>query len=114
MLNKLNKVLQGDVTLEMLQQAKEIYKAIATECFNTQKWTQMNIARKKLVNKFMVFVKENDLTEYSKSIFSQDNGYNVVLSTKTDDGKFEQVLSIKVKSYKVVEDLVENYGFYLV
>lgn len=103
-----------NVTLEQLQKAKEIYVEIAQECFKTKVWTTLNLALAILNKAFKNFVESNDLTEYRKSIFIGENGYNVVLALVTDKGEYDNVFSIKVKNEQFIMDLIDNHEFYLV
>ena len=120
-LKDLKKVLgtekDKNVTLEQLQQAKAIYKEIAQDGFKTKNWTVTNLALAILNRAFMDFVKNNDLTEYRKTIFIQDTGYNVVLAIIKGHGEsseFDNVLSIKIKNEALVMELIDEYEFYLV
>lgn len=117
-LKDLKKVLGTEkdksVTLEQLQQAKAIYKEISQEGFKTKNWTVTNLALAILDRAFMDFVKNNDLSEYRKTIFIQDTGYNVVLAFAKDENEFDNVLSLKIKNEALVMELIDEYEFYLV
>ena len=109
---ELKKVLSGEsVTLEMLQEGKEIYKTIAQEGYKSKKWTNTNLALAILNRAFKRYLDNTDLKEYRKTVFINDKGigYNAVLSNQDQ----EQVLSIKIKSESFVMDLIDNHGFYL-
>jgi hypothetical protein len=119
-INDLKSVLRTEkdvvVTLEQLQQARAIYVDIAKECHKNKKYTQSNISLVVLVNSFLDYLKAGKAEDMKKTLFVNDNGngYNAVLAKELEDGGYDNLLSIKIKSDTQAVTLVDDYDFYLV
>ena len=117
-INELKKVLikkdTEHVTLAQLMEAKKIYKEIAQEGYKTKQWTETNLAQAIMRNAMMDFIENSNLDDYSKTIFINGNGYNVSLSQKKEDGSWDNLISVKVRSEDFIAELMDKYNFRLI
>ena len=117
-INELKRVLitkdTENVTLAQLMEAKKIYKTIAQEGYKTKQWTETNLAQAIMRNTMMDFIENSNLDDYSKTIFINGNGYNVSLSQKNDDGSWNNLISVKVRSEDFIAELMDKYNFRLI
>jgi len=103
-------------TLEQLQKAREIYKEIAQEAYKSKEkdYTSTNLALTILKNAFFAFLDSNPDLDFKKTLFMNDKGtgYNAVLA-KVENGEYDNVFSIKIRTEFEAEKLIRDYGFYL-
>ena len=120
-INDLKKALQTEkdkeITIAQVQEAREIYKEIAQADFKAKKgWTKTNLALVILDKAFMELMKTEEVKDLRRTIFINEkgSGYNAVLSKEAEEGKHDNVLSVKFKSERQIETLIDEYNFYLV
>lgn len=118
-LNEIKKLLNKkseEITIKDLQQARELYKKQAQIDFKDKNFTvsrlMMNLLKKAFFN-WLDNQDEENMKEFYKSIFIQDNGYNVQLSRKNEKDEFENILNIKIVHDSDIVKLVEEHNFTL-
>ena len=114
---ELRKALSGEeVTLEMLQEAQKIYKEIAQESYQSEDWTEFQLAVINMNRGFFKYLDANKdkLDDYIKLIFvNENNTFNASLSVENKDGSIDNLVSIKVKSHNTLSRLLKDYDFFL-
>lgn len=110
-------VLKGEITFESLQQAKEVYKTISQESYQSGKWTQFNLAMAFLNQAFFELLKklkeEDKIKEYMKYVFVDENGsYTASISMiNQETGELDNLISVKFRNDSKIETLVDDYEF---
>lgn len=106
-----NSETRGLSMLEEFAEVTKLHKEMGKKAFQEQDFNLHKIARIKIDNLLDKLFKDLDeLETYSRSIFVQGKGYNVVVAI-VEKGKYNNILSHKTFNWDIIETLINKYGF---
>jgi hypothetical protein len=112
-------VLEEEKTVENLQKVLVLHKELGQKAYQEQIFGKHKIARIKIEKVIVDIIEENREEFVSEdihcTIFVQAKGYNINVSRKTGNANqpFEAIFTFKTYDLDIVENLEDNFGFYV-